>query len=388
MLGSAISKRWVVSLALVGLVSLFMASHGAMWSGSASAGTTTVAGLTLDSLSVNLGPNGGSATYAPSSELSGTVQVLNAGGADITSTAPALTYAWSASNHCATFSSSTSSNTNINFIGSGCSGVITLTVDQPNNVPAAVVWTQNVTVNSPSPAPTAAAPAVDGALLISDADLQVLSDQSTDYGAGNIVPSKSALIEAGEGSSISISAGSLDSGDSKVVSIQTISVADLAAPPPMQESGSTSGTFKFGSSAISISFFNGSDIDGDEDKVSLNKPAQVCMTYTQADLDGAYRGPEGLKIQHWNGTAWVALNTTVFTNPNRACAYTSSFSPFVLGLDVAPSSEAPSAPTGLPATGDYTPGVSGLILALMAGFALVGGGLFTARRARRVRENS
>lgn len=42
----------------------------------------------------------------------------------------------------------------------------------------------------------------------------------------------------------------------------------------------------------------------------------------------------------------------------------------------------------LPAAGDYAPGISTLILALMAGIALVGTGVFTVRRGRQVRENS
>ena len=37
MLGSGVPKRWIVSLALVGLVSLFMASYSAVWTGPASA---------------------------------------------------------------------------------------------------------------------------------------------------------------------------------------------------------------------------------------------------------------------------------------------------------------------------------------------------------------
>lgn len=42
----------------------------------------------------------------------------------------------------------------------------------------------------------------------------------------------------------------------------------------------------------------------------------------------------------------------------------------------------------LPATGDYSPSMTVLVAVLMAGFALVGTGVFTARRARRVREES
>ncbi|MDP6667790.1 MAG: hypothetical protein QF357_10410 [Dehalococcoidia bacterium] len=91
-----------------------------------------------------------------------------------------------------------------------------------------------------------------------------------------------------------------------------------------------------------------------------------------------------------NGTEWVELNSTVNISAGTVCANTSSFSFFALGLAVAVTADddAPGTPTGLPATGDYTPGVGALILAMLAGIALVGVGVFTARRARRVRVTS
>lgn len=60
----------------------------------------------------------------------------------------------------------------------------------------------------------------------------------------------------------------------------------------------------------------------------------------------------------------------------------SSVTLYVLG------SEANVEKVVLPAAGDYAPGISTLILALMAGIALVGTGVFTVRRGRQVRENS
>ena len=70
------------------------------------------------------------------------------------------------------------------------------------------------------------------------------------------------------------------------------------------------------------------------------------------------------------------------------CANTSSFSSFALGLAVAVDAVPVSVePVRLPVTGDHTPGVSSLILAMLAGFGLIGIGVFTARRARRARQN-
>ncbi len=71
MLGSAIPKRWVVSLALVGLVSLFMASYAAVWANPASAttGTTTTVGATPTATSTPVP----TATPVPADKLAGVV---------------------------------------------------------------------------------------------------------------------------------------------------------------------------------------------------------------------------------------------------------------------------------------------------------------------------
>ena len=130
-------------------------------------------------------------------------------------------------------------------------------------------------------------------------------------------------------------------------------------------------------------------IPGKLSTFKLNKPAQICVPFIQADVDGADGGPNGLSIWRYNGTEWVELNSTVNVSNGTVCANTSNFSSFALGLAVeAPSEEVvvPGA-VGLPVTGGYAPDVSSLILAMLAGFALIGTGVFTARRARRARQN-
>jgi hypothetical protein len=245
-----------------------------------------------------------------------------------------------------------------------------------------LVWTQNVIVNAPIP--TVVVAAVSNSSAPASLPTGVDSNKVTEIKAGD---GGSLSIDSGDGNTISlnVSGGSLNDGEAASVSIETISTGSVPSAPPSATEGATSGTFKFGSSIVQITWYDGNGTALDTKK--LNKPAEVCMTYTQADVDNSHGGRDGLGIWRYNGTDWIKLNSTVFTNPNRICANTTSFSPFAIGLEVAPP-EAAQVATGLPATGDYTPGVNGLLLALFAGFALVGTGVFTARRARRVRENS
>ena len=87
-------------------------------------------------------------------------------------------------------------------------------------------------------------------------------------------------------------------------------------------------------------------------------------------------------IWRHNGNEWISLNATANTGAGTVCGNASSFSSFALGLDVA----APGAAAGgsgevsLPGTGGYSPAVTTLILALMAGIVMVSIGSFMVRR--------
>ncbi len=399
MLGSAIPRRWVVSLALVGLVSLFMASYSAVWASPASAGSDT-SGTTAPAPTATTPPTGNVLTdlQAPTTLnlLTGQEIEISASPIDddgnIDLDLPNVSYVWNPGS-CGSLSSTSSRTTVFTASSSACTGTIVVhAVQSAGNIPSdGRSISVNVVAPPPTPEPTPVFTAADDGPLVfasDDAVNEILSSGGTLFSAdargANVVPSKSSSVVDPSGNSISIPAGSLNSGESKVVVVDKISVADLEAPPPPAKTGSTSGTFKFGSSVIQISFSDGGSLAAVSERTRLNRPAQVCMSYTPDDVSGAYGGPDGMNIWNYNGTEWVKLATTVFTNPNRVCAFTSSFSPFALGLEVAPPGGAEAA-TGLPATGDFSPGVGGLALAIMAGVALVGGGVFTARRARRVR---
>jgi len=217
--------------------------------------------------------------------------------------------------------------------------------------------------------------------------LSELGGGATDGDAAVVLPSKSASIGNSELGSIDISAGSLDSGDGVVVSVVPVAEVDLPAAPAAATEGVTSGTFQFGSSAINITF---RDDDGNPlpPGKKLNKPAKVCVPFTSDDLNNASGGPDGVKIWHYTNGAWSELSTNLTFNPNLACAWVSSFSPFALGLAVALPDEDAEVPAGLPATGDYSPSMTVLIAVLMGGVALVGTGAVAVRRSRRAEELS
>ena len=160
-------------------------------------------------------------------------------------------------------------------------------------------------------------------------------------------------------------------------------MGDVPSPPAGATEGASSGTFTFGSAIIEVQWYDESGAA--LDTFQLNKPADVCVPYTIDDIGAAAGGPDGLAVWRHNGTEWIQLNSSVNTGDQTVCARTLNFSFFALGLAVA----APDAAGAeLPATGDYSPGVGGLILAMLAGIGLVATGAFTARRARRVRKSS
>jgi hypothetical protein len=199
-------------------------------------------------------------------------------------------------------------------------------------------------------------------------------------------------VPASGGGSITVDVpgGAVGSGEGAQVSVKPVAdPSSLPQPPAPATEGSSSGTFKFGSSVVQITWYDENGTAADSK--TLSRSAQICMTASKADADGAHGGVDGLGIWRHNGTEWVKLNSTV-TGPDannnyKVCANSSRFSPFALGLDVAPPEEGEVA-TGLPATGDYSPNGLTIVMAMLAGFALVGTGVVTARRARRVREDS
>jgi hypothetical protein len=392
MLGSAIPRRWVVSLALVGLVSLFAASYSAAWANPASAttgttGTTAAATPTptpvpADTTLASIEALGtGSITLPPNSSVSFSIIAKNSVGTDISSSAPGLTYAWAVTNSCGTFDNATAAAVILTSANAGCSGTIGLQVKQfganPTNESI------SLTVNAPA-VPVVVVPVSNSAVaavMPTGVDSSIVTEIKASDGG-------SLSVDGGDGKAISLTVpgGSLGDGEAASVSIKLISSGAVPSAPPAATEGASSGTFKFGSSVVLITWY---DKDGSaQDTKKISKPAQVCMTYTPEDLANADGGIDGLGVWRHNGTDWINLNSNAFTNPNRICAYTQSFSPFALGLDIAAPGAASAVATGLPATGGYSPSSMTLLLAMFSGFALVGTGVVAARRARRAGEHS
>ena len=386
MLGSAIPKRWVVSLALVGLVSLFMASYSAVWTGPASATTTTggdeptatpvPAGSVLSDLSA---PSVLNLRAGQTVGLS--VSPIDDNG-NINLGLPDITYLWTAGS-CGSLDNTASRTPTFTAVGGACSGTINVHAKQGDgpNIPAGEHSISiNVAAIPATPAPTAVP--VDPVVIpkivpagLNAEDVAVILPSS---GGTFNVPQEAG--ETGPPISISIPGGAIDSGEAAAVTINVVSVSSVAPPPAAATEGATSGTFKFGSTIIEIQWYD--DTGSALDTFKLNRPAQICVPFQQGDIDGAAGGPDGLAVWRFNGTEWIELNSTVNISDGTVCARTLNFSFFALGLAVAaPDSEE----AGLPVTGDYTPGVGTLILAMLAGIALIATGAFTARRARRVR---
>jgi len=392
MLGSAIPRRWVVSLALVGLVSLFAASYSAAWANPASAttgttGTTAAATPTptpvpADTTLASIEALGtGSITLPPNSSVSFSIIAKNSVGTDISSSAPGLTYAWYVSNSCGTFDNATAAAVILTSANAGCSGTIGLQVKQFGANPK--TESISLTVNAPA-VPVVVVPVSNSAVaavLPTGVDSSIVTEIKASDGG-------SLSVDGGDGKAISLTVpgGSLGDGEAASVSIKLISSGAVPSAPPAATEGASSGTFKFGSSVVLITWY---DKDGSaQDTKKISKPAQVCMSYTPEDIANADGGIDGLGVWRHNGTDWINLNSNAFTNPNRICAYTQSFSPFALGLDIAAPGAASAVATGLPATGGYSPSSMTLLLAMFSGFALVGTGVVVARRARRAGEHS
>jgi|SaaInl4_135m_RNA_FD_contig_81_351915_length_1780_multi_12_in_0_out_0_1 hypothetical protein len=484
MLGSAIPKRWVVSLALVGLVSLFMASFAPEWaspasaaSSSSSSGGNTVAGAptgvtavagdsqatvswtapasnggaAITSYTVSASPGSATATTSNGSTLTiavtgltngtaytFTVKATNSVGDSAASSAssavtpvdvptgqvltnliatsslslqagqvvaltvspiddngnvdqnmPNITYQWHAGS-CGVLSSTSIQSPIFTANGSSCTGQVYVRAVQGNS-PAVPASGLIISVSVASP-PATAAPAV---VPVDPAVIPVIVPAGlTAEDVSVILPSVGGAFsipqvegDTGAPVAISIPGGAIDSGTASAVNIVLVSPADVPNPPASATEGLSSNTFKFGSTIIDIQWYD--DEGSPLSTFKLNKPAQICVPFIQADVDGADGGPNGLSIWRYNGTEWVELNSTVNVSNGTVCANTSNFSSFALGLAVeAPSEEVvvPGA-VGLPVTGGYAPDVSSLILAMLAGFALIGTGVFTARRARRARQN-
>ena len=248
-------------------------------------------------------------------------------------------------------------------------------------VTASSSTTVEITVAAADPVPTYTDPSPVPAIV---------PDGLTADDVGIIIPTAGgSFTEVGGTASITVPAGAVANGTAAAVGIVSVATSGLPSPPAAATEGAASGTFTFGSSAINVQWYDATGAA--QATYSLNKSAEICLPFTQDDLNGAAGGPDGLDVWRHNGTEWVSLNATANIGSGTVCGNASSFSSFALGLDVAAPGAASAGGGGevsLPGTGGYSPAVTTLLLALMAGIVMVVVGSFTTRRVLWARDLS
>ena len=377
MLSSAIPKRLVVSLVLVGLVSLFMTSFAGLTSEHVSAQAT---GTNLKDLKF-----GTVSTHQAGDVFIVTVDPYDENG-DVNTTLANVTYTWGGT--CGSHASATTSVPSSTFTaasGGSCTGTITVTATQSSGDaethPAAGTLSMTLNVNAlaaADPVPTYTDPSPVP---------EIVPDGLTADDVGIVIPSAGgSFTEVGGTASITVPAGAVANGTAAAVGIVTVASSGLPSPPAAATEGASSGTFTFGSSAVNVQWYDATGAA--QATYSLLKPAELCLPFTQDDLNGAAGGPDGLGIWRYSGTEWVSLNSSANVGTGTVCGNSSSFSSFAIGLDVAAPGAAASGGVALPGTGGYSPSVTILLLALMAGIVLVVTGSLTVRRVLWVRDIS
>jgi len=377
MLSSAIPKRLVVSLVLVGLVSLFMTSFAGLTSEhvSAQATVTNLKGLNFAS----------TMTVQSGDVIVVTADPIDENG-DVNTALADVTYTWTGT--CGAHATSTTSVPSSTFTaasGGVCTGAITVTATQSSGdaethpaSPASMTLNVNA-LAAADPAPTYTDPSPVP---------EIVPDGLTAADVGIIIPSAGGSFTEVDGTaSITVPAGAVANGTAAAVGIVTVASSGLPSPPAAATEGASSGTFTFGSSAVNVQWYDATGAA--QATYSLLKPAEICLPFTQDDLNGAAGGPDGLGIWRYSGTEWVSLNSSANVSAGTVCGNSSSFSSFAIGLDVAaPGAANAGGEVALPGTGGYSPSVTILLLALMAGIVLVVTGSLTARRVLWVRDIS
>lgn len=361
---------------LVGLVSLFVAVLPSGWGNRASAQTTPVATTCTTPASLVMNPG---------ASISLSIDVFDADG-EVMTTDSTLTFAWSAN-----FGTVTPTNASIVSYTAPSSGTatVTVTVNQSGQSPtlrctnttSVTVQVAAATTATPAPTnPTGTPPAIPTASTPNTTRALV-----TPAEGGTVTASGNSKVK------VTVPAGAV-SGDWFGVQVQTLSTTTGIPAVP------AGAGFKLGSIVIDIKFTdkNGTPLAN----FRTNRPVQICVPYTQADVDAALGGPAGLTIYHYSDAAqaWEPLNTTVDLVNGVACAFSSSFSFYGLGYPVAATTAtpAPGTPTAvptaqatstatvkLPSTGDRTAGGGLLGLAALTGIAFAALGAFALWRARK-----
>lgn len=370
MRGSAIPRRWLISLALVGLVSLFAATLTTSWTdpsrASAATGTgtptstptntptptTPPANLTLGS--VQLGPS--NVNINPGVTLQLNYRFLNTNG-EVNNDLPGLSPSFSKISGPGTVVHSSQPRT-LEFTSSSTGTAVVRVMATQGSITRHFDATINIVAPAPTntPAPTPSNP---GPVPTS-------------------IPNADNVITPAGGGSAS------HPTDPKVtISVPPGASTDFIGATISEPSGDippdpTGTSFRVGSRVVNISF-----VDSSGNPITrLDRSVEICLPVSQDDIFDAAGGAGGLTIMRYDATAgeWIPLNGTYNPLTGQVCARSSQFSLFAVGL----STDFPeTGGTGLPATGD-TPLSAGLLSFLgLTGVALVGVGAVAFRRSRR-----
>jgi len=314
------------------------------------------------------------AMVAPSSDIALTALPVAQDGTE-DPYLPGVTYAWSVMSGSCSLSSTTARET-VCTVGSSAGDVVVKVVASQLYA-ADVMDTTTVTVvapvTPPTPEPTPVNPP-------SSTPVPVLPTPAAGVEQTVVTPAEGASLETTDGdASIEIPAGAVTD---TYLGVQIVPVEEevytdpdtgdevVVPPPPL--------AFSVGSTVINIVFTDDQGVP--LTNVVLDRPVQVCVSYTDADAAAAEDGTFGLELLRYADPPgeWIALNTTVDPLNKKLCAYTTRFSLFAVGITKAPAVEA----VILPATGGWAPS-SGQIAALIGlGVVFASAGLLTLRRRR------
>lgn len=384
MLGSAIPRRWFLSLALVGLVSIFAASYAAVWSNPAYAADSEGTGpggnsvvLTpeevldqIDTLPTNL-------TLQAGQQLSVTLNTIDGNG-NPNAFEPAstfnITYAWTLSGSGVTFFGATNQRTVVVQANSPGVAVVRADVDQiRQTTDSFFVRELTITVVAPGiPPTTPPAPTNPG------------TPPSTIPNSKGVVTPEGSILVSTSGVETGNNPESQALGSRPVVFVQSGSVDNFFGvnisnvdPSGLREMPAR---FMPGSSATDITFVNAAGAA--QSNFRLMRSARVCLPTSSSDRAN---GISNLRVLRDNAAIgqWVELTSTYNTITQQVCANSSNFSTFAVG--VLQLAATPSPDGNLPATGGWSPSAGLLLFAGLFGFVMVGGGVVSMRRARSVR---
>ncbi|GEM_PF-3009517 len=357
MLGSITPKRWALSVALVGLVSLLFAAALSFSVNRASASVPFDPFLATRCVIP-------SEVFAPPGANVGVAADFFNGENQIINNAPGLDPNWSGTSF-----TGSEDNGRIAFLTAPGSGSLTLNFSAEQNnvlvpncsgntivtaraVPPLVQLPPQVFTNPTTPPPTIIDPVGGDSLLITP-----MTGGTLTFGGTDIIAPPGTFGNDWGG----------------------FGLGPLPSPLP----SSPGGLFIQGSSGNDVFTF---DSSGNRNvNAVLTNAATICLPWTNNDANTAYRGIEGIHIFRLASPGnWVMLNTNINLLTKKACAQFSRNSVFVLGLDPAPAGQATATPSVvLPSAGDYAPGSGSLALLGIAGAGLAGLGFLALRRSRR-----